>query len=144
MTPLQRRVLQAVLYELGAIALTGPIVGLSFDAGAGSSLLLAVIMSSIALAWNYIFNAGFEHWERRQVRRQVRRQRTVWRRLMHGIGFEGGLGLMLVPLMTVWLDIPLWQAGVAEIGLLALFFLYAVGFTWAFDQVFGLPESALG
>jgi uncharacterized membrane protein len=140
MTPLQRRVLQAVLYELGAIALTGPIVGLSFDVGAGSSLLLAVIMSSIALAWNYVFNAGFEHWERRQVRRQ----RTVWRRLMHGIGFEGGLGLMLVPLMAVWLDIPLWQALVAEIGLLALFFLYAVGFTWAFDRVFGLPESARG
>lgn len=140
MTPLQRRVLQAVLYETGAIALTGPIVGLSFDVGAGSSLLLAVIMSTIALAWNYIFNAGFEHWERRQVRRQ----RTVWRRLLHGIGFEGGLGLMLVPLMAVWLDIPLWQAGVAEIGLLALFFLYAVGFTWAFDRVFGLPESARG
>jgi len=140
MTPPQRRVLQAVLYELGAIALTGPIVGLSFDVGAGSSLLLAVIMSSIALAWNYVFNAGFEHWERRQVRRQ----RTVWRRLMHGIGFEGGLGLMLVPLMAVWLDIPLWQALVAEIGLLALFFLYAVGFTWAFDRVFGLPESARG
>lgn len=140
MTPLQRRVLQAVLYETGAIALTGPIVGLSFDVGAGSSLLLAVIMSSIALAWNYVFNAGFEHWERRQARRQ----RTVWRRLLHGIGFEGGLGLMLVPLMAVWLDIPLWQAGVAEIGLLALFFLYAVGFTWAFDRVFGLPESARG
>jgi uncharacterized membrane protein len=140
MTPLQRRVLQAVLYELGAIALTGPIVGLSFDVGAGSSLLLAVIMSSIALAWNYVFNAGFEHWERRQVRRQ----RTVWRRLMHGIGFEGSLGLMLVPLMAVWLDIPLWQALVAEIGLLALFFLYAVSFTWAFDRVFGLPESARG
>ncbi|MCO5975495.1 PACE efflux transporter [Ideonella sp. NS12-5] len=140
MTPLQRRVLQAVLYETGAIALTGPIVGLSFDVGAGSSLLLAVIMSSIALAWNYVFNAGFEHWERRQVRHQ----RTVWRRLMHGIGFEGGLGLMLVPLMAVWLDIPLWQALVAEIGLLALFFLYAVGFTWAFDRVFGLPESARG
>lgn len=140
MTPLQRRVLQAVLYEIGAVALTGPIVGLSFDVGAGSSLLLAVIMSTIALAWNYVFNAGFEHWERRQVRRQ----RTVWRRLLHGIGFEGGLGLMLVPLMAVWLDIPLWQAGVAEIGLLALFFLYAVGFTWAFDRVFGLPESARG
>lgn len=140
MTPLQRRVLQAVLYETGAVAMTGPIVGLSFDAGAGSSLLLAVIMSTIALAWNYVFNAGFEHWERRQVRRQ----RTVWRRLMHGIGFEGGLGLMLVPLMAVWLDIPLWQALVAEIGLLALFFLYAVGFTWAFDRVFGLPESARG
>ncbi|WP_026096579.1 PACE efflux transporter [Ideonella sp. B508-1] len=140
MTPLQRRVLQAVLYETGAVAMTGPIVGLSFDAGAGSSLLLAVIMSTIALAWNYVFNAGFEHWERRQAHRQ----RTVWHRLLHGIGFEGGLGLMLVPLMAVWLNIPLWQALVAEIGLLALFFLYAVGFTWAFDRVFGLPESARG
>jgi uncharacterized membrane protein len=26
---------------------------------------------------------------------------------------------------------------------LAFFFVYAVGYTWAFDKIFGLPQSAL-
>jgi uncharacterized membrane protein len=30
----------------------------------------------------------------------------------------------------------------ANLGLLAFFFVYAIAFTWAFDRVFGLPKSA--
>jgi uncharacterized membrane protein len=33
---------------------------------------------------------------------------------------------------------------VTNLGLLAFFFLYAIGYTWAFDKVFGLPKSAMG
>jgi uncharacterized membrane protein len=44
--------------------------------------------------------------------------------------------------MSLWLDIS-WQAAfVANLALLAFFFVYAIGFTWAFDRVFGLPASA--
>ena len=95
MHPITRRVLQAVLYEVGAIALTGPILGVAFDASAGSALLLATIMSSIALAWNYVFNALFERWEAGQVTQG----RSFWRRLAHGIGFEGGHGVMCLLLL---------------------------------------------
>ncbi len=30
----------------------------------------------------------------------------------------------------------------ANLGLLAFFFVYAIAFTWTFDRVFGLPEPA--
>lgn len=139
MTPLIRRVLQAILYEIGAIALTSPIIGLAFDTSASSALTLAAIMSTIALAWNYVFNAIFERWESRQTVKG----RSIWRRLAHGIGFEGGLVTMLVPLMAYWLNISLLNAFYAEMGILLVFFIYAITFTWAFDKVFGLPESAI-
>ena len=138
LSPQQRRVLQAVLYELGAIAMTWPLLGLSFEAGAASSLGLSVVMSTIALVWNWAFNGVFEFWEKAQPTKG----RSLLRRLVHGLGFEAGLGLILVPLMAWWLQVPLWQALLAELGLLALFFAYAVGFTWAFDRAFGLPASA--
>ena len=138
MTPTTRRVLQAVFYEMGAIAITTPIIKLAFDASASSSIGLAVVMSTIALAWNYVFNAIFERWEARQLIKG----RSIWRRLAHGIGFEGGLVTMLVPLMAYWLNISFLNAFYAEIGILLVFFVYAVSFTWAFDKVFGLPESA--
>jgi uncharacterized membrane protein len=64
------------------------------------------------------------------------------RRIAHGIGFEGGLAVILMPVMAYWLDISLWSAFVADLGLLAFFFVYTVAFTWVFDRIFGLPLSA--
>ena len=52
------------------------------------------------------------------------------------------LVLFLVPLMAWWLDISLLEALIADLAILAFFFVYAIVFTWAFDRVFGLPESA--
>ncbi len=95
-------------------------------------------MSTVALAWNYVFNGWFERWEARQPVKG----RSLARRLAHGLGFEGGLVVMLVPVMAWWLNTSLLNAFVADLGVLAFFFVYAVGFTWAFDRVFGLPQSA--
>ena len=138
MSPRQRRVLQAVLYEAFAVAMVGPTVAWMFATSLQSSALLALAMSSIALAWNYVFNGLFERWEAKQAVKG----RSVGRRLLHGIGFEGGLVLFLVPLMAWWLDISLLEALIADLAILAFFFVYAIVFTWAFDRVFGLPESA--
>ena len=66
------------------------------------------------------------------------------RRIAHGIGFEGGLALILLPVMAYWLDVSLWAAFLADLGLLAFFFVYTVAFTWAFDRIFGLPLWAQG
>lgn len=138
MNPTRRRVLQAVLYEVFAVLFVGPILGLVFDEPMSSSLMLAVLLSAIALAWNYVFNSLFERWEARQATRG----RSLRRRLVHGAGFEGGLTLILVPVMAWWLQAPAWQAFVTNLGLLLFFFGYAVVFTWCFDRVFGLPASA--
>ena len=133
-----RRVLQAVLYEVFAIAFVGPVLSLAFNEPQTSTLGLAVVLSSIALAWSYTFNTLFERWEARQSARG----RSFTRRLAHGLGFEGGLTIILVPVMALWLDISPLSAFIANLGLLAFFFVYAIVFTWAFDRVFGLPSSA--
>jgi uncharacterized membrane protein len=139
MTPRHRRVLQAVLYEVIAIAVVGPVLSLAFAKPVASTFGLAVVLSTIALTWNYIFNWLFERWESRQLVRG----RSFARRLAHGVGFEGGLTVILMPVMSLWLDISPLEAFLANLGLLAFFFVYAIAFTWAFDRVFGLPASAL-
>jgi uncharacterized membrane protein len=139
MTPTRRRVLQALLYEVFAIAFVGPVLGWAFDKPQASTFLLAMVLSSIALCWNYVFNALFEKWESRQLVKG----RSFVRRLVHGAGFEGGLTVLLVPVMAYWLGTSLLTAFLANLGLLAFFFVYAMGFAWAFDKVFGLPQSAV-
>jgi uncharacterized membrane protein len=128
-----------VLYEVGAVAFVGPVLGYVFEKPASSTFVLAVVLSTIALCWNYVFNSLFERWESRQAVKG----RSFARRLAHGTGFEGGLTVILVPVMAFWLETTFLAAFLANLGLLAFFFLYAIGYTWAFDKVFGLPQSAL-
>ena len=138
MSPNTRRVVQAALYESIAIAVVAPVLALAFKHPPGSALVLSAVMSTIALAWNYVFNSLFERWEARQAVKG----RSVARRMVHGVGFEGGLTLILPPFMAYWLDVSLLEALVADVGLLAFFFVYTVAFTWVFDKLFGLPQSA--
>lgn len=139
MSPQTRRVLQAILYEIFAIAFVTPVLSTLFNEPPGSTLGLAFVLASIALGWNYVFNTIFERWEARQLVRG----RSFARRLAHGIGFEGGLVVILVPVMAFWLNTSALNAFLANLGLLAFFFAYAIVFTWAFDRVFGLPDSAI-
>ena len=139
MNPTTRRVVQAVLYEAIAVALIGPALGWLFDQPVTSTIALAVLMSSVALGWSYLFNLMFERWEARQAVEG----RSWRRRLAHGALFEGGLVVMPVPVMAYWLDTTLLNAFVADLGVLAFFFVYAVVFTWTFDRVFGLPSAAV-
>lgn len=138
MTITQRKLLQALLYETGAIILVTPIIVWVFNHGTASSFWLSVAMSTIAVVWNFVFNSVFESWEKQQAVKG----RSWQRRLVHGIGFEGGLGLFFVPLIAWWLEVSWWVALITDASLLVVFFFYSIAFTWAFDRVFGLPESA--
>jgi uncharacterized membrane protein len=139
MQPNTRKVLQAVLYEAIAVGFVGPGLSLVFDQPKSSTVALAVIMSTFALAWSYIFNSMFESWESRQTTKG----RSWGRRILHGLCFEGGLVVMLVPLIAYWLKTTLLAAFLADLGVLGFFFVYAIVFNWVFDKVFGLPASAM-
>jgi len=137
-SPRKRRVIQALTFESIAVAMVAPVLTIFFGEPPLSSLILTVIMSAIAAAWNFGFNAVFEAWETRQTVKG----RNWKRRVVHGVCFELGLSVMLVPLMAVWLGLTLWEALLADAGLIVFFLVYAMVFTWCFDRVFGLPLSA--
>ncbi len=138
MSPRGRRVLQALLYEGIAVAIVAPTLTWVFGSPPLTAFALTLATSAVALSWNYVYNAAFELWEARQAARG----RSLARRLAHSAGFELGLVVLLVPLIAWWLDVTLWQALLADLGLMAFFFFYTIVFTWAFDRVFGLPASA--
>lgn len=139
MQGMKRRIVYVVLFEVIAIAVTGVALAASSDRPAGAAWGAAVGSSAIAMLWNLAYNALFERWEARQARKG----RGFWRRVVHAIGFELGLIVLLVPLFAVALQVSLWQALVYDIGLTVFFLVYAFVFNLAFDRVFGLPAAAL-
>ncbi len=139
MTPRKRRIVQALLYEAVAVAIVTPSLALLFDHPAVSAFGLSLVLSSVAMVWNIVFNRAFEHWEARQAVGG----RSLARRIAHGVGIEVGLVILLVPIMAVWLQVSFVTALVADLGLIAFFLVYTIVFTWVFDRVFGLPQSAV-
>jgi uncharacterized membrane protein len=138
MSPTRRKIVYAVSFETLGTLLASVALMLMSDADAGSSLALSVLTATIALSWSFVFNSVFEAWEARQpVKGRSLRRRTV-----HALLFEGGLVLICIPVMAWWLQVGYLEALVYEAGLIALFILYTYLFTWGFDRVFGLPASA--
>lgn len=135
MSPVLRRVIYVVSYEVIAIIfVTTALVVLGF--GGGSSGLIAVVSSGVAIVWNFVWNTLFEAWERRQTSQK----RTIRRRVVHSLGFEGGLIVFLVPVLAWILGVSLIEAFVLELGLLIFFLIYTFVFAWVFDLV--LPPKA--
>ena len=128
--PISERIFHAVLYELCAMILLVPLASLVMDTGLGHMGVLALMMSSVAMLWNMLFNALFERAERRWGL-----TRTVWVRSAHALLFEGGLVVMLVPLAAWWLAVSLWQAFLLDLGFFAFFLPYTYVFNLAYDRI---------
>lgn len=140
MQGIKRKVVYVSLYE--AIAIVAASFGFAAmsDQPLSHAAPLSMAASVIAVCWNLAFNSLFEIWESRQAVKG----RSIGRRVAHAIGFEGGLVVILVPLVAWWLDVSLWAALLMDLGLVVFFLVYTFVFNWVFDRVFGLPQSAQG
>ncbi|NLJ92185.1 MAG: hypothetical protein GX324_03895, partial [Aeromonadales bacterium] len=63
LNPVKRRVLYVALFEVLAIILSTFILMVLSDGTADDSLPVAIIISTVAVMWNYIYNTLFERWE---------------------------------------------------------------------------------
>lgn len=138
MQGVKRKLVYVSLYEV--IGMTFSALGLALLSGTAPSSTgpLAVIITSIAVSWNFIYTTLFERWESRQRSRT----RTVKRRIAHAVGFQLTLIVFLIPLIAWWMNISLVQAFALDLALILFIPCYTFAFNWLFDRVFGLPASA--
>ena len=135
----KRKIIQAISFEVLAVIMVSPFVAMLFGKSLSNAAGLSILLSFLALFWNFAFNTLFEAWEIRQVNRQC----TVKRRIIHAVGFEAGFAVLVVPVVAYWLNIT-WQAAlITDLGLMLFFMFYQFGFQWAFDKIFGVPLSAM-
>jgi uncharacterized membrane protein len=69
-------------------------------------------------------------------------QKTVPIRVLHAILFEGGLLLLFLPFIAIYLNISLWEAFKMDIAMATFYLIYAFIFNWVYDQVFPIPNTA--
>ncbi|MFW1760295.1 PACE efflux transporter [Acinetobacter calcoaceticus] len=138
MQGVKRRIVYVSSYEVIGMIISS--VGLAILAGDSVEHTgpLSVMITTIAVTWNFIYNVLYEKWEARQ-RSNIR---TVKRRVGHAIGFQLTLVLFLIPLIAWWMDISLIAAFWLDVAFIIIIPIYTFIFNWSFDKLFGLPASA--
>lgn len=127
---LKERLCHSLLFEMGAVAIASIIV-LAFSSVKPSTAIgTGVVMALMAMAWNFIFNAGFD-----KVFTEPRQNRSFGLRLFHTISFELGLLIFTIPVIAYLLNLTLWQALLADVGLTIVITVYALIFNWIYDNI---------
>lgn len=139
MQGVKRKLVYVTAYEIIGMVISALGLALLSGTAASNTGPLAVIITTIAVSWNVIYNTLFEFWEIRQVSRT----RTLKRRILHAVGFQLTLVVYLIPLIAWWMEISLVQAFLLDMALIVIIPCYTFVFNWAFDKIFGLPTSAL-
>ncbi|MFW1879922.1 PACE efflux transporter [Acinetobacter baumannii] len=138
MQGLKRRIIYVSSYEIIGMVISS--VGLALLAGDSVEHTgpLSVMITTIAVTWNFIYNILYEKWEARQESES----RTVKRRIAHAIGFQITLVMFLIPLIAWWMNISLVAAFWLDVAFIIIIPIYTFIFNWTFDKLFGLPASA--
>lgn len=135
---IKERIFQACLFETLAILLSLAWVKLLAHVGISQSeksqnsavLLMLIGISLIAMVWTFVYNLVFD-----KVFTGEKLARPVWLRVVHILGFEGGLLCFTLPLVMWVLKMGLWQAFLLDISLTVLILVYGFGFYWVYDMV---------
>ncbi len=127
---LKERLLHSLLFEIGAVTVASVVV-LAFSTVKPSAAIgTGIAMSLMAMVWNLVFNAGFD-----KIFTEPRQHRSFGLRLFHTISFELGLLVFTIPMIAYLLGLTLWQALLADMGLVVLITTYALIFNWIYDNI---------
>lgn len=131
----KRRLIHALSYELILLVIIALALSLIFKMPLEVTGSLGVVMAVTSVLWNMLFNHFFEKIE---ARRQLKR--TVKVRILHAIGFEGGLMLATIPMVAYAMQMSLPEAFLLDLSLTLCILVYTLIFQWGYDAI----EARLG
>jgi len=134
------RLRQIALFELGGLALVTPPFAWLSGVPVADSIGLLAVLALIAAVWNGAYNTAFDWIEGRRTGRSADRRPWLGR-VLHAVGFEGGLLLLTLPAIVAWTGLDWLTALIADIGLAAAYVAYAFVFNLAYDRAFPIAAS---
>lgn len=126
----KRRIIHALSYETILLVIIAIALSFIFEMPMEVTGSLGIAMAVTSVVWNMIFNHFFEKFE---AKRKL--TRTLKLRVLHAIGFEGGLMLATTPMVAYAMNMTLWQAIVLDFGLTLCILVYTFIFQWCYDHI---------
>ena len=132
----KRRVTYVFFYEIFSFFICAMVLAVLSNTSISHTGPLSILIAVIAVTINYFYNHVFEMWEKKQISKK----RTVMRRVVHAIGFQIVLVMILIPLIAWWMQISLIKAFLLDFSLMVLIPCYTFVYNYLFDHIFGLPS----
>ena len=127
------RLRHAIGFELIGLLIAAPLASWATGIHLNHMGPLAIFFSLLATGWNYVYNLGVD---KLLLKYQGHTYKSMWQRVIHTLGFEGGLLLVAMPVMSLWLGISLLEAFVLDLGFVAFYLAYAFVYNLSYDKVF--------
>ena len=112
------RIRQVLLFEAGGLLLITPAFAWASGVPVTDSFGLLAVVAVIAALWNSGYNTGFD-WIEGRLTGKTADRRPLFRRIVHAVGFEGGLLLASLPIVMIWTGMGWFEALVADLGIAA-------------------------
>ena len=126
----KRRVVHALTYEIILLVIIAIALSFIFEVPMEVTGTLGIAMAVTSVIWNMIFNHFFEKYEKKH-----QLKRTVPVRIMHAIGFEGGLMLATIPMVAYALNMSLLEAILLDFSMTMCILVYTFIFQWCYDHI---------
>ncbi|ENX03330.1 hypothetical protein F900_00920 [Acinetobacter modestus] len=126
----RRRLIHAISYEVILLVIIAIALSFIFSMPLEVTGILGVIMAVISVIWNMIFNHYFE-----KVEHKYQWKRTIPVRILHAIGFEGGLMLATIPIIAYMMKMSFIDALILDFGLTMCILVYTFIFQWCYDVI---------
>ncbi|MFC3151189.1 PACE efflux transporter [Litoribrevibacter euphylliae] len=124
------RVFHSILFEVVALVILSALAFLVTGRDPMHLTGLALSLSLIAMAWNYVFNILFD-----RAFGQDRASRGLRIRIGHAVLFELGMLIFSFPVIMWVMDMGFWNVLLMDIGVVVFFLIYAVSFNWIYDVI---------
>ncbi|MCT8986324.1 PACE efflux transporter [Shewanella phaeophyticola] len=115
----KERIFHAVSFEVLAAAIIVPVSAILMQKSTTDMLVVSIGLSFLAVMWNYVYNIWFD-----KLLGSDRINRTLAMRIVHATGFEGGLLVVTLPMVSWYLSLNLIDTMMLEGGVLLFFFVY--------------------
>ena len=126
----KRRIVHALSYEIILLVIIAIALSFIFDMPMEVTGILGIVMAVTSVFWNMTFNHFFEKFE---AKRHLKR--TVGVRILHAIGFEGGLMLATIPMVAYAMDMSIGQAILLDLSMTLCILVYTFIFQWCYDAI---------
>lgn len=132
------RLRHAIGFEFIGLLIATPLASWVAGVGLNHMGLLTLFFSLLATVWNYVYNIVFDHF---LIKYQGNSLKSLYHRVLHTFGFEGGLLIVALPVMSWWLNISMLEALLMDLGFVAFYLVYAFVYNWVYDKLFPILQG---
>lgn len=129
----RERLIQTLAFEAGGLLLVAPLYAVVSGSGQGESFALIAALSAAVMAWSALFNTAFDIAERRLAGRVASERPERWR-LVHAVLHEATAVIVTWPLIVAMTGLSWAAALLADLGLTAVYAVYAYVFHRVYDD----------